>query len=264
MRGACLRRKHIPPATTDLREAVVLGLALVGYSNGVALLSKRGGQLPDGTFRVLNPFLVALMLAYAARRPGGLAGVGLRREGLVGSLVGGVGVGLWLAVPPLLFFHKPLLLDTPLEYGPVSGFTRRELLEDIFLRVPVGIAVLEELGFRGLLYAALRGGLRPGAAIAVSAATFACWHFVVTATSTAQTNLNASARLPRLLRPYVQPIAILGGLLSTGVAGLAFGALRERSGNLAGPVVAHWVVDSLIIAALWRRRPRPPDAVETL
>ena len=62
---------------------------------------------------------------------------------------------------------------------------------------------------------------------------------------------------PALLRPYVQPIAILGGLLTTGVAGLVFGTLRERSGNLAGPMLAHWIVDGLMIAALWRRRPRP-------
>ena len=78
---------------------------------------------------------------------------------------------------------------------------------------------------------------------------------MVTVSSAAQTNLSEVARLPRLLRPYVQPIAIVGAMLTTGVGGLVFGVLRERSGNLAGPMLAHWIVDGLMIAALWRRRP---------
>jgi membrane protease YdiL (CAAX protease family) len=45
-------------------------------------------------------------------------------------------------------------------------------------------------------------------------------------------------------------------MLTTGVAGVAFGMLRERTGNLAGPIVAHWVVDGLMITLLWLRRPR--------
>jgi membrane protease YdiL (CAAX protease family) len=31
----------------------------------------------------------------------------------------------------------------------------------------------------------------------------------------------------------------------------AFGVLRERSGNLAGCIVAHWVVDALLLAGLY-------------
>jgi uncharacterized protein len=252
--------KHSTLSNTDLREALVLGAALLGYSNGIALWAERRGNLPDGLFRVLNPLLIALMLIYAARKPGGLAEVGVHRAGLARSLAGGAAVGLGLAAPPLFFFYKPLLLDTPLEYGPISRFTRREMLVDVFLRVPVGIALLEELAFRGLLYAALRRSLPTRAAIAASAATFSGWHLMVTATSAAQTNLSAAARLPRLLRPYVQPIAIVGGLLTTGAAGLAFGALRERSGNLAGSVLAHWIVDGLLIATLWRRSQLPGPA----
>src|SRR2546428_723009 len=84
--------------------------------------------------------------------------------------------------------------------------------------VLVGCAVLEGLAFGGLLSAALRRSLPPRAAIPASAVGFAGWHLMVTATSAAQTNLSEAARLPRLLRPYVQPIAIVGGLLTTGVA----------------------------------------------
>ena len=253
---AILEMREATASKKDLWEALALGAVLVGYSNGIALWAGRRGSFPEGVFRVLNPLLVALMLAYAAQRPGGLGAVGLRRAGLGRSLLGGLGVGLGLAAPALFFFHRPLLLDTPLEYGPVSRFTRRELLVDVLLRVPVGIAVLEELAFRGLLYAALRRSLPPRVAIPASAIGFACWHIMVTVSSAAQTNLSEAARLPRLLRPYVQPIAIVGAMLTTGIGGLVFGTLRERSGNLAGPMLAHWIVDGLMIAALWLRRPQ--------
>ena len=110
---------------SDLHEAIALATVLLAYSNGTALWAQRRGIPPDGLFRTINPFLAVLMLAYAAVRPGGLANVGLRRTGLGRSLAGGLGVGLALSAVPLFLLQKPLLLDTPLEYGPVTRFTRR-------------------------------------------------------------------------------------------------------------------------------------------
>ena len=37
----------------------------------------------------------------------------------------------------------------------------------------------------------------------------------------------------------------------TGLAGVAFCLLRERTDNLAGPIIAHWLADGLMIATLW-------------
>jgi membrane protease YdiL (CAAX protease family) len=239
----------------DWREPLALGAVLLAYSNGLAAYAMRRGEYPERLFVRLNPLFVAAMLAYASRRQGGLHSVGLSRKGVGRSLVGGVALGAALTGPPLLFFYKPILLDTPLEYGPISGLSKRELLRELFLRLPIGVAVLEELGFRGLLYAALRKQLPTGPAIALDAAAFAGWHFAVTATSAAQTNLNDSARLPPLLRPYVQPLAVAGGMLTTGLAGVGFALLRERSGNLSGPMLAHWLVDGAMVVALWVRRP---------
>jgi membrane protease YdiL (CAAX protease family) len=36
---------------------------------------------------------------------------------------------------------------------------------------------------------------------------------------------------------------------------VAFGLVRERTGNLAGSIVAHWLVDGIMIYSLWRGRP---------
>ena len=82
---------------------------------------------------------------------------------------------------------------------------------------------------------------------------FALWHFTVTYASAKHTNMATAARIPQFLRPMIHPIAVIGGMISTGLAGVVFGLVRERTGNLAGPVVAHWVVDGLMIAALWRQ-----------
>jgi len=93
-------------------------------------------------------------------------------------------------------------------------------------------------------------------AIIGSSAGFAAWHLTVTATSASQSNLTTAARLPAFLRPFILPLAVVGGMLTTGVAGVTFAWLRERTGNLAGPIIAHWVVDGVMIAALWLRRGR--------
>ena len=91
------------------------------------------------------------MLAYATLRRGGLRVAGFQREGLGKSLALGATLGAALSVPPLFFFYKPVVLDTPLEYGPISRLTRRELVEDLLVDVPISIALLEEVAFRGLL-----------------------------------------------------------------------------------------------------------------
>jgi len=239
----------------DSGEPLALGAIFMAYSNGLSIWAHWRGQYPEGHFQRWNPVITALMVLYGAVRPGGLDAIGLRRKGLGKSLLGGAGLGLALSIPPLFFFYKPILLDTPMEYGPITSLTRRQLLKNVLIEVPIGIALLEELAFRGLLYAAIRRTMPAKWAVIGSAIGFAGWHLTVTATSAAQTNLSTAARLPAFLRPFIQPIAVIGGMLTTGVAGLLFGYLRERTGNLAGAILAHWIVDSLMIAALWWRRP---------
>ncbi len=240
---------------SHLREPLELTAVLLAYSNGLSLWALRRGESPDRFFHRFNKPVVAAMLAYAALRRGGLSSVGLHRQGSGKSLLAGAGLGTALSLPPLFFFWRPVLLDTPLEYGPITRLTRRELLKDVLLDVPISIALLEELAFRGLLYSSLRRTLSAKASIISSAAAFAGWHFAVTTTAAAESNLGTAAKLPRVLKPYVLPLAVAGGMLTTGVAGLLLGTLRERTDNLVGPILAHWIVDGAMIAALWLRRP---------
>lgn len=244
----------------DVLEASLLSAGLLAYSNGLTMWAERRGEMPEDFFRRYNRAFIWLLLVYTALRPGGFRAVGLRTAGLGSSLLWGLGLGLGLAVPPLLFFFRPYLLHTPLVYDPLTRFSRRQLIYDLLVSVPIGTALLEELSFRGLLYGALRRRFSTAVALVASSAVFAGWHYKTTVTTTGQTNLAAAARLPRFLMPYVQPLAIIGGLLTTGVAGAIFGLLRERTGNLWGSIVAHWIVDGIMIAALWIKR--PPSSVE--
>ena len=49
-----------------------------------------------------------------------------------------------------------------------------------------------------------------------------------------------------------------GGMACLWTAGLVFGLLRERTGHLAGGVLAHWLIVSNIMIAVARpRKPAP-------
>jgi membrane protease YdiL (CAAX protease family) len=231
---------------------------LLAYSNGLTLLARKRGLDPERSFLFANPAMLLGLLAYASSRPGGLRAAGLRRERFGKSFLLGIGAGGLLSILPLAFFRNPVVLDTPLEYGPVAKMTAGDLLKDLGLRVPVNISCLEELAFRGILYDSLRERFSERAAIVGSTCAFAGWHFAVTyATATQQTNIAGATRLPAVLRPFVPLLIVLGTMLTTGLAGGLFAYLRKRTGSLAAPVAAHWTVDALMIWALWRRAQRP-------
>ena len=242
---------------SEAAEPLALGALLVTYSNALAIWAELHKRFPEALFRRLNPLVIGGMLLYASRRPGGIPATGIRARGLVRSTGEGITSGIGLSILPLLFFRRPVLLDTPLEYGPVAKMTRRELLEDLLLRVPIGIALFEELAFRGLLYSALRRSYSIKTSVLWSAAAFAAWHLAVTYTSAMQTNIADTLRVPErarlVVRPLVVPAAVAGGMVTTGFAGIIFALLRERTHNLLGPILAHWIVDALMIAALWAR-----------
>jgi membrane protease YdiL (CAAX protease family) len=260
MRGAATPPAPDAERRSARREAVILTLLLIGYSNGLAVLEARRGGVAENAFRLTNPlFLPLLLLAVASARrmpvTALLHEVGFQREGWPASLAGGLAVGLGLAGPPLLFFARPLVLDSPLEYGPIGTLTPGAFRRRLFVELPLGGALFEEVLFRGLLFDAWARAGSPRTAYLASSAAFAAWHFAVSVDTMQRTNIGAAvAPLPAFLRPHAHRIGVLGGMLSTGVAGLLFSLVRRwGQGNIAGPALAHWLVDALMIAALYRR-----------
>ncbi|MGH0037167.1 MAG: CPBP family intramembrane glutamic endopeptidase [Myxococcota bacterium] len=107
-------------------------------------------------------------------------------------------------------------LDETLLFG--GPLARLERAADYLVWTPL----VEEAGFRGVLYLGLRRRLAVGPAAAVSAAAFALLHF------------------------YSLP-----GLLATLVSGLVWAICFERTGSLWPSIVAHCGYNALWIAGLW-------------
>ena len=168
-----------------------------------------------------------------------LQDLGLRVEGAWRSAGYGAIAGLGMAAPALLFLAFPLILRQPVrstafavpESSPVAA-----LLVLIFL---VNTAVIfEEFLFRGVFQERGARWLGPIGGIALSCALFVLWHVISAYQGIQATNL-WSASIPWLIL-YVAagvPIAVAGVVLSL---------LRYRTANLAGSIVAHWLVVSLL------------------
>jgi uncharacterized protein len=191
--------------------------------------------------------LIALLLLLLARWAGlSWAQLGLGTGTLVAGLIwGGVAVGLvagayavGLAVP----VSRRLFLDARHRVG-ASQAARRALLV-----VPLGVVVLEEVAFRGVVWGLVEVEHGTAWATAVSSVLFGLWH-VLPALDGARASTGPGEPVPPggvLVRQ------VLGTVLFTTVAGLVFALLRDRSGSLLAPFLLHWATNGLgILAAAW-------------
>ena len=244
--------------------AAGLTLVLLAYSNGSAWWAMRRGDDPAVIYRWGTPLLTAMLLLgtllFGRVRPGRLLrAVGLQGAGSGRALVGGLAAGAALAGPPLLFFARPMVLDTPLEYGAITDLSPAAFRRHIFRDLALGVALNEELLFRGLLQAAWTRAAGPRGALVLSSLAFGGWHLTVTLDTLRNTNIAAAATpLPAVLRPHAHTLGVIGGVLATAIAGGIFSGLRTWArGNLLAPILAHWLVDALMVVALYRRS-HPP------
>jgi membrane protease YdiL (CAAX protease family) len=113
--------------------------------------------------------------------------------------------------------------------------SRARLLEEVFLQVPVGTVLLEEVGFRGVVYGLVDRSYGAVVATVVSSGLFGVWH-VLPALDMARANPAVAAQGTGRL--------VAGSVASTGLAGAFFCELRRRHGLLA-PAVLHTATNSL-------------------
>ncbi len=236
--------------STDTQNAIALGLALAALGNLMGLVdppsepprywSASGAVLCAGALlHTVWPLVDSSKLrgggrAEVLRR---LADTGLTSRHLKRSLAAGACVGLALGAPGLVLLVLPedslpvLQGIRPMALRPAMGF--------IFGQLLVSTAASEELVFRGVLQHKLSVGLQPRHAVLLSSLFFALWHGVFNARTLAAMGVNGKLRFGL--------VSILQ-LVSVYLGGLAFGMLREYSGNLAGTIVAHWITDILLNA----------------
>jgi uncharacterized protein len=113
--------------------------------------------------------------------------------------------------------------------------------------VPLGVVLLEEVAFRGVLWGLLEVERGPTWATAGSALLFGLWHVLP-----AVDGVRARARegMPVARGALVREVA--GTVVFTALAGIVFATLRHESGSLVAPFLLHWATNGLgVVAAAW-------------
>ncbi|MEU7728561.1 CPBP family intramembrane glutamic endopeptidase [Streptomyces sp. NPDC040724] len=123
-----------------------------------------------------------------------------------------------------------------------AAMTGSELLLRVFLLVPVGTVLVEEIAFRGVLYGLVCRDRGAAWATAVSSLLFGLWHVLP--------SLHLATAKPALTTVFGDSglgaaLAVVAAVLFTTAAGVLFCELRRRSGSLLAPMGLHWAVNAL-------------------
>ena len=142
----------------------------------------------------------------------------------------------------------------------VAGHGRARAAYELAVRIPVETAVSEEVIFRSALLGLALSRRSTPAALASTSLLFGLWHVLPTWAS-----LDGSA-LGTLTgtRPAPRVTSVVGVVGATTCAGLAFAALRLRSGSVVAPVVAHAALNmTSFVIARSTARPLPAGRSST-
>ena len=203
--------------------------------------------VPDALHIPVNLGTASFVSALALCGGAGLDDLGLDPAQLMRGVRAGLGAGALIAGGVALAARseraRPFFADQR-----VADHTPRRAAYELALRIPLATALAEELLFRGALPALLATRHRETTATVVSAALFGAWHIVPTLASletAAAGTLVADRRAQR-----AGAVAAVGGV--TALAGIAFAALRRRSGSVVAPVLAHAALNasSFVVARL--------------
>ena len=224
-------------------EAAAWVAFLVLYGNAATLAEVNLGATGERMAALGKVLVAGLMLLWTVwldRRP--LASLGLGAHNLRRSLGWGAAFGL-VALPLLPFMLVfPVVAGQPWRYPVLTEVSAAEFLYQVVGHARLLAAFFEEIAFRGFLQAKLDRVLSPAGAVVAASAAFAAWHLVVNYRTLAQAGLN----LPTLLVGLIY----VSGLVAVFVGGVAFSLLRRWTGNLAGPILAHWLMVALLMVGV--------------
>lgn len=195
---------------------------------------------PQTSLFLGTPVAVALLLVGRAagldRDDLGLGGAAFRRGAVYGLGAAGVVAAFYVVV-----LSVPVTRSTLLD--PRDDVGAGTALLTALVLIPIRTVLLEEVAFRGVVWALICRDRGPAVATVVSGVLFGLWH-VLPSLGVGNTGAESGVRWP----------ALVGTVVFTGLAGLVFGELRRRSGSLLAPALLHWATNGLGVlasAAAW-------------
>jgi uncharacterized protein len=220
----------MPVASHVAVVAVVVVLALANVLNN---------RLMPSAY-VLTSIVTTAVLLFLLRSAGvGWACAGLGRDAVRRGLTWGLLLIIAVAVCYLVCALIPATQDLFLDRR-VGGAGPGRLAFEVLVRIPLGTVLLEEVAFRGALYALVRSEHGVVWATVVSSGLFGLWH-VLPASGISTVN-------PLFTRifgtgPLGAMIAVTVAVVAMALAGAVLCELQRRSGSLLAPAALHWAAN---------------------
>lgn len=217
--------------------ATVVGALLIAYNNLLNLVAAFRRLYVPLNLATAGAVIVAGRLAGLSWRELGVSRAAIApglRWGLAVTLGVGLALTTALAVPRL----RPVLADQRL-----AGASRARVTYDTLVRIPLGTVVLEEVAFRGVLFAPL-ARMSQVVAVGGSSVAFGLWHIVPSLSLLRANRLGAS--------PVSRLAGVAAAVVATTLGGILLCLLRIASAGLVAPAIAHIATNSLGTVAAYR------------
>ena len=203
--------------------------------------------VPDRAYVPANLAVAAGLVTFARRQDMTFGDLGLGSESLRSGLRWGGAVGGALGVAILAAGSSPRF-DRWLLDDRARGHSPGEAVYLCLVRFPLGTALFEEVAFRGVLDGLLRRASGANTARVATATWFGLWHIIPTWRAYPQMGSGSRSVTGRAS-------ATAAGVAVTALSGLGFTGLRERSGSVAAPWLAHAAINAasyLAARRAWR------------
>jgi membrane protease YdiL (CAAX protease family) len=230
--------------------AVILGTLVVAAAVAYPVWLGVHALVPDWQFhRIVGRFWQLLLLAglvaalrFLALRGRADWGYGLPRPAFLRQAAAGLGIGVATMLPMTLAMAALGLLDLR------AGFGAAMLLDALVggLLAGLGVAIVEETFFRGLMYRAVERESGFAAAAWATAAVYASIHFFAR-TKIPDGEVGWGSGITLLggsLANFAHPLPVLDSFVTLVLVGLLLACVRRRTGAIALGIGLHagWVL----------------------
>jgi membrane protease YdiL (CAAX protease family) len=216
-------------------------LAALGLTFGTNVVVHR--VLPHETHVPTNLLAAGGVTGIALLSGASVAELGLERararDGLRAGLVAGAAIAGGIVAAGMAPRTRRHFSDER-----VNEVGRGRALYELFVRIPFGTALAEELLFRSGLTALFLQRRSWGVAVAVTSAAFGLWHVLPAVES-----LDTHPVGEQLDSPTRSTAAVVGIVVTTGIAGAMLSVLQRRARSVLAPVIAHAVLNGATYAA---------------